>query len=101
MNSQQIATLEHLVQGSLRPDLTLLLDVSLDVSATRAQMRNASTGSSDRFEREQRDFFERVRNTYLARAREHDSRFVIIDAGGDREGVAAQIRSAVQTRLSP
>ena len=74
MSSHAIATLEQLVQGELRPDLTLLLDVTLDVSAVRAQQRNAASGGTDRFEREQRDFFERVRNAYLARAREHRAR---------------------------
>ena len=101
MSSQHIATLEQLVQGELRPDLTLLLDVTLDVSAARAQRRNAAAGATDRFEREQRDFFERVRNAYLARAREQSERFAVIDAGVDRERVAADIRSAVDARLSP
>jgi dTMP kinase len=101
MSALNIATLEQLVQGDLRPDLTLLLDVSLDVSSVRAHERNAAAGGSDRFEREQRDFFERVRNAYLARAREHSSRFAVIDAGAERDEVAAAIRSAIDARLSP
>jgi dTMP kinase len=101
MNSQQISTLEQLVQGELRPDLTVLLDVSLDVSSARAQRRNASAGGADRFEQEQREFFERVRSVYLARAREHAARFAVIDAGADRDRVAAAIRETVETRLSP
>jgi len=101
MSSQHIATLEQLVQGELRPDLTLLLDVTLDVSAARAQQRNDAAGAIDRFEREQRDFFERVRDAYLARAREQSARFAVIDAGVDRERVAADIRGAVDERLSP
>jgi dTMP kinase len=100
MSRQQIATLEQLVQGDLRPDLTLLLDVPLEISAARAQQRNLAAGASDRFEREQREFFERVRNTYLARARAESSRFAVIDAGADRDSVAAAIRTAVETRLS-
>jgi dTMP kinase len=100
MSTQQIATLEQLVQGSLRPDLTLLLDVPLEISAARAQQRNVAAGASDRFEREQREFFERVRNTYLARARAEGSRFAVIDAGADRDSVAVAIRTAVETRLS-
>jgi dTMP kinase len=97
----EIATLETLVQGELRPDLTILLDVALDVSAARAQQRNVAAGSTDRFEREQREFFERVRQTYLHRAQSEPSRFAVIDAGGDRYSVANAIRSAIDIKLSP
>jgi dTMP kinase len=95
----QIAVLENLVQGDLRPDLTLLLDAPLDLTAVRAQDRNVAVGNIDRFEREQRAFFERVRNTYLARAHQEPQRFAVIDASGDREAVAAAIRAAIQERL--
>jgi dTMP kinase len=101
IDAQPIAVLERLVQGNLRPDLTLLLDVTLDVSASRAQQRNVEVGTSDRFEREQRAFFERVRNAYLSRARAEPSRFTVIDASGDRDTVGAAIRAAVETRLNP
>jgi len=100
MDVRSIATLESLVQGSLRPDLTILLDVSLDVSAARARERNAASGVVDRFEREQRDFFERVRAGYLERAHGEPARFAVIDAGGDRDTVANAIRAALDTLLS-
>jgi dTMP kinase len=99
MDLQRIATLEQLVQGELRPDLTLLLDVSLEVSAARARDRNAASGTADRFEQEQRDFFERVRTAYLTRARAESRRFVIVDAGAARDAVATAIRTAVADRL--
>lgn len=99
MDATQIALLEQMVQKELRPDLTLLLDAPLDLSSARAQGRNHSTGSTDRFEREQRDFFERVRGTYLARARGEPQRFAIIDASGDRDAVATAIRTAIETRV--
>ena len=99
MDPKRIATLEQLVQGDLRPDLTLLLDVSLEVSAVRARDRNAASGTADRFEQEQRDFFERVRAAYLARARAETQRFVIVDAGAARDEVATAIRAAVAGRL--
>lgn len=101
LNTQHIATLESMVQGGLQPDLTLLLDVTLDVSAARAARRNTAAGTVDRFEQEQRDFFERVRAAYLARADEQPERFVIVDAGGNRDAVAAAIRDAVRAKLSP
>ena len=96
---EHIAALERFVQGELRPDLTLLLDAPIDIGGARASARNAAAGSSDRFEREQRAFFERVRNTYLERARNEPSRFAVIDATADREAVARAIMSAIDTRL--
>jgi len=95
MDVRDIAMLEELVQGSLRPDLTILLDVCLDVSAARARQRNALSGSVDRFEGEQRAFFERVRTGYLQRARAEPGRFAVVDASGDRDIVANTIRTAL------
>lgn len=99
MDAATIAQLEELVQGELRPDLTLLLDAPLEIAAVRAQERNAARGSVDRFEREQQDFFERVRRVYLKRARQEPGRFAVIDAAASRDAVAAAIRSAIQSRL--
>lgn len=95
----QIATLEQMVQGTLRPDLTLLLDAPLDVSAARASARNAAAGTSDRFEQERRDFFERVRTAYLERARQEPKRFAVIDATQSLEAVTVAIQQAVAERL--
>ena len=61
LNSNVIATLETLVQGELRPDVTFLLDAPVDIGSARV----AARGAEDRLEREQREFFEKVRNTYL------------------------------------
>ncbi len=91
---ERIAVLEDWVQRELRPDLTLLLDLPIDVGMARAGQR----GALDRFEREQQDFFERVRAAYLARAEWEPQRFRIIDASQDIAGVQAQI-DAVLTPL--
>ncbi|MET0533602.1 MAG: dTMP kinase [Steroidobacter sp.] len=96
---EQIATLEKLVQRELQPDLTLLLDAPLDISSARASARNAAAGSSDRFEREQREFFERVRAAYLDRARAEPNRFVLIDASASMDVVTQSVRHAIETRL--
>jgi dTMP kinase len=96
---EHIAVLECIVQGSLRPDLTILLDAPLDISAARARQRNAATGTNDRFEREQREFFERVRTGYLERASAEPERFAVLDASADRDAVARDIRLAVQRLL--
>ena len=78
-----IARLEELVQGDFRPDLTLLLDVPVEVGLARAGQR----GGLDRFEQEKREFFERVRAAYLDMAREHPQRYRVIDAGQPLEQV--------------
>src|SRR5262245_11343892 len=99
VDAEHIAALERFVQGDLRPDLTLLLDAPVDVGGARASARNAAAGSSDRFEQEQRAFFERVRAGYLERARSEPRRIAVIDATGTREAVAQAIRTAVESRL--
>lgn len=88
----EIETLENWVQNSLRPDLTILLDVPLDVSMSRI----AQTREKDRFEQEQADFFIRVRDTYLNRAKAAPTRYAIINS--DR--LLADVRQSVETALS-
>lgn len=96
---EHIETLERMVQGTLRPDLTLLLDAPLDISAARASARNAAVGTSDRFEQERREFFERVRSAYLDRARQEPKRFAVIDATESLEAVTDAIQQAIAERL--
>lgn len=71
-----IARLEELVQGDFRPDLTLLLDVPVEIGLARASKR----GALDRFEQEKVDFFERVRTAYLGMAERSPERYRVIDA---------------------
>ncbi|KGK42264.1 thymidylate kinase [Nitrincola sp. A-D6] len=90
-----ISTLESMVQASLRPDLTLLLDLPVEQGLERA--RNRST--PDRFEAEKQRFFEAVRQTYLDRATAEPERFAVIDASVDLAQVQAQISQQLQQRL--
>ncbi|MDE3735888.1 MULTISPECIES: dTMP kinase [Pseudomonas] len=73
---ERIAFLERFVQGDLRPDLTLVFDLPVEIGLSRA----AARGRLDRFEQEQRSFFEAVRQTYLQRARAAEERYKVIDA---------------------
>ncbi|MBY6208087.1 MULTISPECIES: dTMP kinase [Halomonas] len=100
LSFERIALLERLVQAELTPDLTLLLDMPLEVAEQRLAARLDRTKTSrDRFEQEQRDFFERVRLAYLARA-EHDSRRVAtIDADGSLDTVQQRIRLVLDERV--
>lgn len=87
----RIAALQRWVQGARRPDLTLLLDVPVDVGLARAAGRSAP----DRFERQDRAFFERVRRGYLELAAQEPARFRVIDASRSIAEVAAQAVAAV------
>lgn len=82
-----VRELEDLVQGELRPDCTLLLDAPVEVGMARAQGR----GELDRFELEQREFFERVRATYLKLAEESSGRYRLVDASRPLEEVEEQL----------
>ncbi|MEP9316384.1 dTMP kinase [Pseudomonas sp. LABIM340] len=73
---ERIAQLEGFVQGGLRPDLTLVFDLPVEIGLSRA----AARGRLDRFEQEGRAFFEAVRNTYLDRAHAEPGRYHILDA---------------------
>ncbi len=74
---KRIAVLEEWVQGSLRPDMTILLDAPLDVAFGRVSQRGAA---QDRFEKEKEDFFTKVRQCYLGRAAREPSRIRVVDA---------------------
>ncbi len=86
-----IAQLEHWVQGCLKPDLTLLLDVPLSVSMARIEQHR----DKDRFEQEQAEFFTRVRQAYLARAAADAPRYAVIDSNRPAEQVSADVVAAV------
>jgi dTMP kinase len=91
MESRRIRVLEDWVQGDFRPDMTLLFDVPVAVGLQRA----GSRGEPDRFEQEQAQFFERVRETYLARAADEPGRFRVVDAGRPLDAVRQQLDSIV------
>ena len=88
-----IARLETLVQGNFRPDITLLLDVPVEVGLARASKR----GDLDRFEQEKVEFFEQVRQAYLDMARQHAGRYRVIDASQPLEQVQQQLELVLQS----
>jgi dTMP kinase len=86
-----VVGLERLVHPGLQPDATFLFDVDPAVAFERQRARSRSP---DRFEKEKAGFFERVRESYLERAREHSRRFHVIDASGELEQVRDRIEVA-------
>lgn len=83
----RIATLEQFVQGDLRPDLTLVFDLPVEVGLARA----AARGRLDRFEQEGQAFFEAVRQAYLQRAQSEPQRYSLLDAAQPLEAVQRAI----------
>jgi dTMP kinase len=97
MSTGDIRDLERMVQGTLRPDLTLLLDAPVVEGLSRARERNTGI-VSDRFESERSEFFERVRAAYLARAAAEPSRIAVIDAAQSVEAVGERILALLRER---
>jgi dTMP kinase len=96
---KDIDALVAIVHPHRQPDLTLLLDAPVATGMARAGRRNGADGP-DRFETERREFFERVRAAYLARAAREPRRFRVIDATGDVDAVEAAIRASLEPLVS-
>lgn len=95
LSKDRISQLENLVQGELRPDLTLLLDLAVEEGMKRARNR----GELDRFEQEKGDFFENVRSAYLERVQQNPQRYAVIDASPALEQVQQQIKNTLDALL--
>lgn len=95
MGDDLIQSLETMVQGDMRPDLTLVLDVPVELGLERAGKRS----EPDRFELEKTDFFNRVRQAYLSMATNNPNRYKIIDASQTLEIVQLQIADTLNIFL--
>lgn len=95
LDNSKISQLENLVQGSLRPDQVLILDLPVEEGLKRARQR----ADLDRFEQEQNAFFERVRAGYHARAKADPERYRIIDASQSLAQVQASIQQVLDGLL--
>ena len=95
MNTGLISELETMVQGSLRPDLTIILDLDPETGLSRARNR----GELDRFEREHVEFFIKVREAYLQIATDFPKRCAVINAGKELGEVSRDIALLLKTRL--
>jgi dTMP kinase len=93
-----IQTLERHVLGETRPDLTLILDLPVDVGLARTMARNHA---ETRFEAKGAAFHQRLREGFLAIARVEADRCVVVDASAPVDQVEAAIWAAVEARLTP
>jgi len=87
----KLEQLENWVHGDLQPDLTLLFDIPIEV----ARQRLSNNVSLDRFEQEKGEFFERVRQAYLARAAKSPHRITVIRAEKPLKEVQQQLANIV------
>lgn len=87
----QIKMLDDWIVDGLKPDLTILLDAPAEIGLTRAKNK----GAHDRIEQEKVEFFDRVRASYLARAKEDVKRFRVIDATQSLENVQAELTKII------
>lgn len=92
---ERIAQLEQFVQGSLRPDLTLLLDAPVEIGLARASAR----GTLDRIEQEKQSFFERVRLGYHRQMERDPQRFALINAALALPEVESQVDRVLKMEL--
>ncbi|HEV2545771.1 MAG TPA: dTMP kinase [Stellaceae bacterium] len=88
--------LQHIVAGDFRPDLTLILDLPVEVGMARAAAR---AGSETRFEKMGPDFHERLRRGFLEIAASEPGRCVLIDAQVSMDDVHRAILAALRARL--
>jgi dTMP kinase len=94
-----IGSLDRIMTGAFRPDLTILLDVSAEKGLGRARRRNraeAAERKEGRFEREALQFHERVRRGYLEMARRSPHRFVVVTAEGNPRSVHELVWAAIE-----
>jgi dTMP kinase len=105
LDKQTIGDLNHLAASGRRPDLTILLDCPVETGLHRAIARIEAASAADRsslreerFERESRQFHQRVRDGYLDLAAREPDRFIVIPGDGTVEETAAAITGAVAAR---
>ncbi len=107
LGSEVVLALHRILCGSLRPELTILMDSDVAMSVDRARRRNKTQagknnrGKNDenRFEQESRAFFGRVRSAYLAIAAREPQRVVLVDARGTPSETHRKIVEVVRRKL--
>ncbi|HNG35329.1 MAG TPA: dTMP kinase [Nitrosomonas sp.] len=91
----KLQILENWVQGQFQPDLTFYFDLSIEVGRLRMQ----SIKIADRFEKEQNDFFHRVRAAYITRAKQFPERMQVLDASRSIDDITHQLEKVLQPLL--
>jgi dTMP kinase len=95
-----INAMQRVTIGDLKPDLTIILDLPVEIGLQRAAARRGSA-TPDRFESEQLSFHQGLREAYRKIAAEDPKRCVLVDANSDPDTVAGRVWTAVHDRLLP
>lgn len=93
LDTARISQLESWVLQNFVPDMTFLLDVPVEIGMRRVEFR----GEKDRIEQESLDFFNRVRNVYIARSKQYPERIKLIDASKNSENISNKIQEILKT----
>ena len=101
VDQRLIKGLERVSIGDLNPDLTVILDVPVEIGLERARLRRGAAGEPDRFEAENVEFHQKLREAYRAIAEAEPERCVVIEAAGAKEEIAKAIWETVKARLAP
>jgi dTMP kinase len=83
--------------GNVMPDLTVVIDVPLEVSLARLKQR--ASDLPDRMERENLDFYRKVREGYLVLAQSMPERFIVVDGTKSEDAIEKRIWTEVQSRI--
>ena len=100
VDQKLINVLERVSVGELSPNLTVILDLPVQVGLERAKQRRGSA-RADRFEGEGVEFHQKLRDAYLDIAAHEPDRCVVIDTTASKDIVADAIWQAVESRLQP
>lgn len=98
LSAEAVAALNRFAVGDCRPDLTFVLDVPVEVSQARVRIRSGE--KADRIEREDGEFFRRVREGYIALAQAEPQRVALLDSTRPADEVEAAIWNIVHERLA-
>ena len=96
INFSKIEEIEKFCLGDFKPDLTILLDMSVEEGIARTKKR----GAADRFEIEKMDFYENIRQAYLKRAAQEPHRVKTVDAQPNIEIVQASLKNVLESFIS-
>ncbi len=97
LGGDKVAVLEQFVHANRQPDLTLLFDAPVAIARERL---DKNTASQDKFEREQGEFFTRVREAYLARAGQYPARIKLLDSSRSLDDIRADLRVHIERLLA-
>jgi dTMP kinase len=98
-NLEEVRALVRYATGGLTPDLTVLLDVDVEIGLERGAQRRAKGGEWNRLDAYKLDFHRRVRAGYLEMAKQEPGRWIVVDAGGEWKNVQQELHTVLLHRL--